>query len=311
MFPAVMTRERREWLDLPPEERAAVPEPRLRIFAGIDDKTRFIRMSDVGLTPVNADVVRSCMADAVRGETIDGTFVGGIVRKWRWDNALEQLARKVADAAERLGAEQVAPVMPYAGWMKGKIERHWRTQQDEFWSRQPGWYGEDESPFVTSLAADQLKTCGELAAEYDGWEESYNRTRVHSVTRMTPLDAWRASVTAIVMPPDEAFALAYEAHGRDGRGPQARRPVQWLPVRGPQAWRHRRNQGSCRLQPPVLRRRLRAPRRRVLLHGKGHGLHDRRRTACDLQPRGGRHPAGHPDPPGGGRRDGGRAQSVG
>jgi len=209
MFPAVMCRERKEWLALSPDERALVPEPRLRVFGGIDDKTRYMRMSDVDITPTNAEVVSSCMADAVRGETVDGTFVGGTIRTLRWDNALEQLAHDVTTAGHRLGTEKMAPVMPFAGWMKGKIERFWRTANDEFWSRQPGWYGDDESPFVKSLAADELKTAAELAADYAIWLAHYNRTRIHSSLKSTPLDAWRAAAVEIVMPPDEAIALAH------------------------------------------------------------------------------------------------------
>jgi Mu transposase, C-terminal. len=208
-FPAVMCRERKEWLALSKEDRELVPEPKLRIFGGIDDKTRYMRMSDVDITPVNAEVVKACMADAVRGEIVDATFIGGAIKVYRWDNALEQLAEEVTVAAERLGAEQVAPVMPFAGWMKGKIERVWRTQDDEFWSRLPGWYGDDESPFVKALPADELMTCAEIRTAYNKWEANYNQKRIHGSIKSTPLDAWRAAAVEILMPEPFAIAMAY------------------------------------------------------------------------------------------------------
>ncbi len=107
----------------------------------------------------------------------------GIPARFYWDNGPIYKSKQVGLIAARLGA-QVTFSTAYSPEGKGKIERFWRTTADSF---------------MSEAAHAGFTTLDELNGAFWAWVETYNR-KVHSRTRMTPLERWDTGKESIRYP---------------------------------------------------------------------------------------------------------------
>lgn len=114
----------------------------------------------------------------------------GLPRMVYWDNGAVFRAQQLRKMAARLGIEIVFAT-PYAPEGKGKIER---------------LFGVVKSIFYPEAKAAGIQTLDELNRFFAAWLDKHHTTRVHSETKMTPLDRWNAGREHVRFPTPEELA---------------------------------------------------------------------------------------------------------
>ena len=162
----------------------------------LDAYSRAIMGWAVSLQP-NAATVLAALEMSVLEHDERGPFAG-VPAVLRWDNGLDWLADSVTQAATRLGA-LVLGTQPYSPQHKGKVERFFRTIDQELISGLPFYtegprrangelYGPDAPPM--SLES--------LIGEVEGYINHYNLERPHSaLDGATPRERWLQDATPL------------------------------------------------------------------------------------------------------------------
>ena len=184
----------------------------------IDDATRMVMATVITPDRPTSDVVAACIAQGIRGQVLDGTYVGGVPETIIWDNGGEFVAGRITEMALALRFTGSA-MTPYAPWEKGKIESWHRTIQREFYSTLPGNTHGPQSHSRKALWEPTLPThllTGDLlTAQALMWVEHYNITRPHSsLSGRTPLEAWRADTGPVrQVEPEALYSAMLSAKG--------------------------------------------------------------------------------------------------
>lgn len=154
-----------------------------------DCKTRAVTGYAISLQPTAAEVLAAMRA----GIVIDperGPF-GGIPAAVLWDNGREFLSEDVTAALADLGSF-ASSARPYAPHEKGKVERLFRTLNQECLSSLPFYADGPRGPDGRILGFGQdPMTLEELVVRVDEYVNQYNNERVHSAHGMTPRQAWQ------------------------------------------------------------------------------------------------------------------------
>lgn len=150
-----------------------------RLFAFLDDHSR--------LCP-GGKYYRSEAFEGVLGVLRSAIRRRGIPEKIYTDCGKIYLCHQLAVICANLGVK-LSHAQPYHAWSKGKIERFFRTVQQQFQTR---------------LLDTPVHSLEELNERFESWlEEKYHRT-VHSATGQTPAERFAAGAAGIRNPPDAA-----------------------------------------------------------------------------------------------------------
>jgi putative transposase len=145
-----------------------------------------------------ADEVRATLVQAMNMRYApDGvTPVGGRPLRAVWDRGLEFLSNLITESCLRLDVIPVA-LPAYSPNMKGRLERFWGFLKTDALSHLPGY---TDGPYDlrgnTSLANAGLGE-DEFLTRVADWMDWYVTEYVHSATKMTPLQMWKADGTPL------------------------------------------------------------------------------------------------------------------
>lgn len=162
----------------------------------LDAYSRAVMGWAVSLQPSAATVLAALeMAVLVNEER--GPF-GGVPTILRWDNGLDWLADSVSEAATRMGS-MATGTSAYSPHQKGKVERFFRTVDQELLSGMP-FYTEGARAANSELYGPEAlpMDLDALVSEVEAYVNHYNLERGHSsLDGQSPLERWSADATPI------------------------------------------------------------------------------------------------------------------
>jgi len=170
------------------------------LIAVIDDNTRMLLAWRLTLhSPTGADV-QCVLAAAMMRRCRDGHWYGGRPSAIRWDNGNEFLNNNVTLFAMRIRFDAYA-VAPYHPEAKGKIERFFRTLQESWLERLPGYSkgprAKDKKEVYWGPTKD-LYTFDKLVAYLRKCCDNYNFSRPHGgINDHIPFEKWCADETPL------------------------------------------------------------------------------------------------------------------
>lgn len=178
-----------------PERGERPQQPSLIAF--IDGSTRAIAGYHLGFTHTASDVLSAMHAAILADEQLGP--VCGAPNVITFDNAREYLGDLFSRALVTLLIEpNAAP--PYRPQFKGKIERWFRTVDQEFSCYQPWWSGQPRTANPKAFYGPNLPplTIQELSSRAREWIHEYNTQRPHTALGgQTPAAAWMADHTPL------------------------------------------------------------------------------------------------------------------
>ena len=184
-----------------------------RLLAGLDDATRFAAGVTVFTGGPTGQEARQTVVDAMIGETAeDGTHVGCVWTRCRYDLGSEFINDDFTNALVVLGTSG-DPVAARSPWLKGKVERFFKTLHDEFLITLPGHKCHTPIATETKEGYDRrdgaLLTLDVFVELLSDWIHEYNYERRHeSLGGRTPFEAFRDDPTPLEKLDDDRAALA-------------------------------------------------------------------------------------------------------
>ena len=146
----------------------------------------------------DADAVCALLAEATMEIRREGHTYGGVPGIVRCDQGAEFLGTKVSAFVTAAGID-LQPVFPRSGYLKGKIERFFRTMETEFCTPQHGFtHGIETRTGRHPFRDVELMTSDELRRRTLAWMHHYNGSRPHSsLGQATPDSVWQADTTPL------------------------------------------------------------------------------------------------------------------
>lgn len=129
----------------------------------------------------------------VAGKPVPAGEVGGAPLFVRHDQGADYTSRKVSDVLAAFDIER-SEAIGYSPWLKGKVERFFRTANDDFFAQLPGYSGagsDHKGRSILTGSESGLLTDDEFLARLTAWVRYYNHVRPHrSIGGRAPFEAW-------------------------------------------------------------------------------------------------------------------------